>query len=54
VTADVPEIYMQEFWTTAKLHHTSIRFKTGVPDVPSNDSEEELSWKSSEDEEVGG
>nr|GEX05737.1 hypothetical protein [Tanacetum cinerariifolium] len=27
VTADVPEIYMQEFWATAKLHHTSIRFK---------------------------
>nr|GFD46739.1 hypothetical protein [Tanacetum cinerariifolium] len=28
--------------------------KPGVPDVPSDDSEEELSWKSSEDEEVGG
>nr|GFA69051.1 hypothetical protein [Tanacetum cinerariifolium] len=27
VTADVPEIYMQEFWATAKLQHTSIRFK---------------------------
>nr|GFA02176.1 hypothetical protein [Tanacetum cinerariifolium] len=27
VTADVSEIYMQEFWATAKLHHTSIRFK---------------------------
>nr|GFA74760.1 hypothetical protein [Tanacetum cinerariifolium] len=27
VTADVPEIYMQEFWVTAKLHHHSIRFK---------------------------
>nr|GFC89371.1 hypothetical protein [Tanacetum cinerariifolium] len=26
----------------------------GVLDVPSDDSEEELSWKSSEDEEVGG
>nr|GEX97185.1 hypothetical protein [Tanacetum cinerariifolium] len=26
VTADVPEIYMQEFWATAKLHHNSIRF----------------------------
>nr|GFD43407.1 hypothetical protein [Tanacetum cinerariifolium] len=25
--------------------------KPGVPDVPSDDSEEELSWKSSEDEE---
>nr|GFB70307.1 hypothetical protein [Tanacetum cinerariifolium] len=24
---DVPEIYMQEFWATAKLHHNSIRFK---------------------------
>nr|GFD56300.1 hypothetical protein [Tanacetum cinerariifolium] len=27
--------------------------KPGVPDVPSNDFEEELSWKSSDDEEVG-
>nr|GFC76223.1 hypothetical protein [Tanacetum cinerariifolium] len=27
VTADVPEIYKQEFWATAKLHHNSIRFK---------------------------
>nr|GFD29993.1 hypothetical protein [Tanacetum cinerariifolium] len=28
--------------------------KSGVQDVPSDDSEEELSWKSSDDEEVGG
>nr|GFA07151.1 hypothetical protein [Tanacetum cinerariifolium] len=27
--------------------------KPGVPDVPSDDSEEELSWNSSDDEEVG-
>nr|GFA86993.1 hypothetical protein [Tanacetum cinerariifolium] len=27
VTADVPEIYMQEFWATTKLHHHSIYFK---------------------------
>nr|GFD36495.1 hypothetical protein [Tanacetum cinerariifolium] len=27
--------------------------KLGVPDVPSDDFEEELSWKSSDDEEVG-
>nr|GFD42265.1 hypothetical protein [Tanacetum cinerariifolium] len=27
--------------------------KPGVPDVPSDDSEEELPWKSSDDEEVG-
>nr|GEZ83078.1 hypothetical protein [Tanacetum cinerariifolium] len=27
VIADVLEIYMQEFWATAKLHHNSIRFK---------------------------
>nr|GEZ56485.1 integrase, catalytic region, zinc finger, CCHC-type, peptidase aspartic, catalytic [Tanacetum cinerariifolium]GEZ56520.1 integrase, catalytic region, zinc finger, CCHC-type, peptidase aspartic, catalytic [Tanacetum cinerariifolium] len=27
VTVDVPEMYMQEFWATAKLHHNSIRFK---------------------------
>nr|GFB87804.1 hypothetical protein [Tanacetum cinerariifolium] len=28
--------------------------KPGVPDVPSDDSKEELSWKSSDDEDVGG
>nr|GFA74769.1 hypothetical protein [Tanacetum cinerariifolium] len=27
VMADVPEIYMQEFWATAKVHQPSIRFK---------------------------
>nr|GFB41536.1 hypothetical protein [Tanacetum cinerariifolium] len=27
VTADVLEIYVQEFWATAKLHHNYIRFK---------------------------
>nr|GFC08824.1 hypothetical protein [Tanacetum cinerariifolium] len=27
VTTDVPEIYMQKFWATAKLHQHSIRFK---------------------------
>nr|GFB78111.1 hypothetical protein [Tanacetum cinerariifolium] len=27
VTADVPEIYMQEFWTTAYVHQHSIRVK---------------------------
>nr|GEU59944.1 hypothetical protein [Tanacetum cinerariifolium] len=27
VIADVSEIYMQEFWTTATVHHHSIRFK---------------------------
>nr|GEY30458.1 hypothetical protein [Tanacetum cinerariifolium] len=27
VTADVPEIYMQEFWATTKVHQYSIRFK---------------------------
>nr|GEW98900.1 hypothetical protein [Tanacetum cinerariifolium] len=27
VTLDVPDIYMQEFWATATLHHYSIRFK---------------------------
>nr|GFB36564.1 hypothetical protein [Tanacetum cinerariifolium] len=27
VTADVPEIYMQEFWATAYIHQHSIRFK---------------------------
>nr|GFB53157.1 hypothetical protein [Tanacetum cinerariifolium] len=32
----------------------SARKKKGVPDVPSDDSEEELSWNSSNDEDVGG
>ncbi|GJR06280.1 hypothetical protein Tco_0529264 [Tanacetum coccineum] len=27
VSADVPEIYMQEFWATVKIHHFSLRFK---------------------------
>ncbi|GJT04747.1 hypothetical protein Tco_0839209 [Tanacetum coccineum] len=27
ITADVPEIYMQEFWVTASRHHSSLRFK---------------------------
>nr|GFB65137.1 hypothetical protein [Tanacetum cinerariifolium] len=27
VTADVPKIYMQEFWVIATVHHHSIRFK---------------------------
>nr|GFA29897.1 hypothetical protein [Tanacetum cinerariifolium] len=27
VTADVPEIYMQEFWVTSYVHQHSIRFK---------------------------
>nr|GEV97629.1 hypothetical protein [Tanacetum cinerariifolium] len=27
VTTDVPEIYMQEFWVTATVHHYAIRFK---------------------------
>ncbi|GJU57883.1 monodehydroascorbate reductase [Tanacetum coccineum] len=27
IIADVPEIYMQEFWATATVHHHSIRFK---------------------------
>nr|GEW18770.1 hypothetical protein [Tanacetum cinerariifolium] len=27
VTADVPEIYMQEFWATVTVHHLLIRFK---------------------------
>nr|GEU64135.1 hypothetical protein [Tanacetum cinerariifolium] len=27
VTVDVPEVYMQEFWVTATVHHHAIRFK---------------------------
>ncbi|GJZ74966.1 hypothetical protein Tco_0639431 [Tanacetum coccineum] len=27
ITANVPEIYMQEFWATTTVHHHSIRFK---------------------------
>nr|GFB69458.1 hypothetical protein [Tanacetum cinerariifolium] len=33
--------------------HEGTGSKPGVPDVPSDDSEEELSWKSSDDEDVG-
>nr|GFC42276.1 hypothetical protein [Tanacetum cinerariifolium] len=36
VTADVPEIYMQEFWASAKLHHTSIRFKIDTKKIVLN------------------
>ncbi|GJZ45193.1 hypothetical protein Tco_0592789 [Tanacetum coccineum] len=27
ITADVPKIYMQEFWVTASRHHSSLHFK---------------------------
>ncbi|GJU66705.1 hypothetical protein Tco_1252964 [Tanacetum coccineum] len=27
ITADIPEIYMQEFWVTVSRHHSSLRFK---------------------------
>ncbi|GKA95188.1 hypothetical protein Tco_0817226, partial [Tanacetum coccineum] len=27
ITADVPEIYMQEFWVTSTRHHSSLHFK---------------------------
>nr|GEZ04091.1 hypothetical protein [Tanacetum cinerariifolium] len=27
ITTNVPEIYMQEIWTTVFIHHTSLRFK---------------------------
>ncbi|GJU73110.1 hypothetical protein Tco_1264515 [Tanacetum coccineum] len=27
ISADVPEIYMQEFWVTVTRHHSSLRFK---------------------------
>ncbi|GJS33703.1 hypothetical protein Tco_0532085 [Tanacetum coccineum] len=27
ITANVPEIYMQEFWATVSIHHTSLSFK---------------------------
>ncbi|GKF01680.1 hypothetical protein Tco_0028603 [Tanacetum coccineum] len=27
ITADVPKIYMQEFWVTVSRHHSSLRFK---------------------------
>nr|GFD29201.1 hypothetical protein [Tanacetum cinerariifolium] len=33
-------------------HQTTQQY--GVPDVPSDDSEVELSWNSSDDEDVGG
>ncbi|GJX70695.1 retrovirus-related pol polyprotein from transposon TNT 1-94 [Tanacetum coccineum] len=31
ITADVPEIYMQEFWVTASRHHSSLRQKFEDP-----------------------
>nr|GEX96879.1 copia protein [Tanacetum cinerariifolium] len=31
ITADVPKIYMQEFWVTNSIHRTSIRFKINDP-----------------------
>ncbi|GKB36858.1 hypothetical protein Tco_0881800 [Tanacetum coccineum] len=31
VSADVPEIYMQEFWATVTKHHFSLRFKLNEP-----------------------
>nr|GFD44852.1 hypothetical protein [Tanacetum cinerariifolium] len=40
--------------TTAEIRNSEgTGSKPGVPDVPSDDSEEKLSWKSSDDEEVG-
>nr|GEV24232.1 hypothetical protein [Tanacetum cinerariifolium] len=27
ITANVPKIYIQEFWATVSIHHTSLRFK---------------------------
>nr|GFD49088.1 hypothetical protein [Tanacetum cinerariifolium] len=40
--------------TTAEIRNSEgTGSKPGVPNVPSDDSEEELSWKSSDDEEVG-
>ncbi|GKC72596.1 hypothetical protein Tco_1118479 [Tanacetum coccineum] len=31
ITADVPEIYMQEFWVTASRHHFILSFKNEPP-----------------------
>nr|GEV76885.1 hypothetical protein [Tanacetum cinerariifolium] len=31
ITTDVPEIYMQEFWATNSIHHTSLCFKMNDP-----------------------
>nr|GEY81072.1 hypothetical protein [Tanacetum cinerariifolium] len=77
---NVPEIYMQEFWATAMVHHHSIWFKMdnkkhiinleyfremlhicprlpgegtdiilGVPDVYTEESDKEISWKPSDE-----
>nr|GFB97383.1 hypothetical protein [Tanacetum cinerariifolium] len=40
--------------STKKKKDEGISSKPGVPDVPSDDSEEELLWNSSDDEDVGG
>nr|GEY68101.1 hypothetical protein [Tanacetum cinerariifolium] len=44
---------MHEEEEADELYHEGNGSKPGVPDVPSDDSEEELSWKSSDDEDVG-
>nr|GFC35828.1 hypothetical protein [Tanacetum cinerariifolium] len=49
VTTDVPEIYMQEFWATAYVHQRT-SLKPVVPNVPIDESEEELLWNSFVDE----
>ncbi|GJZ19527.1 hypothetical protein Tco_0556117 [Tanacetum coccineum] len=36
VSADVPEIYMQEFWATVTKHHYSLRFKLKSKDSKKN------------------
>nr|GFD42634.1 hypothetical protein [Tanacetum cinerariifolium] len=47
------EYYACAMGEAAPKPKASARKKKGVPDVPSDDSKEELSWKSSNDKEVG-
>nr|GFD38380.1 hypothetical protein [Tanacetum cinerariifolium] len=47
------EYYACTMGEAAPKLKASARKKKGVLDVPSDDSEEELLWKSSDDEEVG-
>nr|GFB68671.1 hypothetical protein [Tanacetum cinerariifolium] len=44
----------QQYGTILPIELTTDEIRNRVPDVPSDDSEEEMSWNSSDDEDVGG
>ncbi|GKE90969.1 hypothetical protein Tco_1572064, partial [Tanacetum coccineum] len=41
VTADAPQIYMQEFWASAYVHNRSVRFKMNNP-LPATQSQKDF------------